>query len=176
MHDESQIVDLAAVARVRAELADVATRYPGLLTRAAQDRTAAWLEGDTTMAKTLDPDTTGEMKQIAVRLPADALAVLDAEATRLNALAPGLGLTRSDALRSILAACRPPGSKPKSTDPKARYEAALQAGHAGNAIATAIGYGGGRAAGTALSRWRKGAALSSAKLTALTAWFDANGF
>lgn len=119
MHDESQTVDLAAIARGRAELANLAARFPELLTPAARERATAWLEGEV-MAKRLDPDATGETKQLAVRLPADALAVLDAEAARLNSVAPGLRLTRADALRSILAAYRPPGSMLDAPAPGAK--------------------------------------------------------
>ena len=58
--------------------------------------------------KKLDASAEGETQQLAVRLPAKLMAKLDAEVARLNALAPGLGLTRAHALRSILEAYRPP--------------------------------------------------------------------
>lgn len=194
MHDESQPVNLYAVAREREAMAVTAARYPELLTPAANERTAAWLEGDA--MRKLDESTEGETKQLAVRLPANLLAVLDAEAARLNALAPGLGLTRADALRSILAAYRPPGEpaslvivghglvkrpepEPKATRPKPRalsrerYENALANEHTGVEIAKAIGY----SDGAALSRWRGGkGTLPEDRADALNAWLTAHDF
>lgn len=197
MHNESQPVDLAAVARERIALAAVVATYPELLTPAANERTAAWLESETTMAKKLDDTAEGETQQLAVRLPANLLAVLDTEVTRLNALAPGLGLTRAHALRGILAAYRPPGvtaaaaapvghgkpsgdAKPKAskgTDLAKRYDTAIKSGkHTSNAIAVAIGYKEGRASGASLSRWRHGGTLAADKLEALDAYLTKHGF
>lgn len=43
-----------------------------------------------------------ETKQIAVRLPVDLLDRLEAHASRMKAGAPGVGVTRADAIRALL--------------------------------------------------------------------------
>lgn len=112
------VVDLAAVARERLAMAATLVRFPDLLTPAARERCAVWLERD--VMKRLDPSNTGETAQLAVRLPAPIVAKLDAEVARLSALAPGATFSRSDAVRSILVAYQPPGAqalKPATASP-----------------------------------------------------------
>jgi hypothetical protein len=58
----------------------------------------------------LDPERAGAAATLAVRLPADLLAILDRETERTQSLVPGLQVTRSDALRAILARYRPTGA------------------------------------------------------------------
>lgn len=144
-------------------------------------RNTAWPIGK--IVRRLDPNTEGETQQLAVRLPANLLAVLDAETDRLNAMAPGLRLGRSDALRSILSAYAPPqptntpASPTKATLPPTkslleRYKEARDAGYSNVSIAEAIG-----SSESGLRNWNKGnVQMKPERETALDQWLSTNGF
>ena len=89
----------------------------------------------------LDPERAGASATLAVRLPADLLAILDRETERTRSLVPGLQVTRSDALRAILARYRStdvrgpaaPSREPSAPDPLRLRYLALRDGDANQA-------------------------------------------
>ncbi len=106
-------VDLVAVRRARDALRALAAAHPELTAAAAQNRAAAWMhdqEHNEMSRKLNDEQNTeqnGAAEQIGVRLPAELLARLDAEAARLSALTAA-PFTRSMVVRSVLARALPP--------------------------------------------------------------------
>ncbi len=106
-------VDLVAVRRARDALRALAAAHPELTAAAAQNRAAAWMhdqEHNEMSRKLNDEQNTeqnGAAEQIGVRLPAELLARLDAEAARLSALT-ATPFTRSMVVRSVLARALPP--------------------------------------------------------------------
>lgn len=135
----------------------------------------------------LDPERAGASATLAVRLPADLLAILDRETERTRSLVPGLQVTRSDALRAILARYRStdargasvPSREPSAPDPLRLRYLALRDGDANQARPRAerlSNVSAARAAGCSeptLRRWASGeAALPSGCARRLEAYLS----
>ena len=86
--------DLGAVAKARARLRELAAEHPELTGESSVD---AW-------ERTLEANEMAEHEeQIAVRLPGAMMARLDEHVERMKKEHPGMRVTRSDAVRTILA-------------------------------------------------------------------------
>lgn len=108
-------IDLAAVRRIRAELADLVAQNPHLREPSPEDL-ALMLE-DAPMRRKLDPSP-GQSAHLTIRLPPRLVSLIDDELERLRAAAgPGPKLTRSDALRALLErlAAAQPTASPQGT-------------------------------------------------------------
>lgn len=97
----AHVIDLAAVARVRAELAVLVAEHPSLTSPDAQARLAATLP-ELSMPPRLNPDTTDDTVIIGVRMTPEMRDALDAEVKRQRALNPDVTIRRSNVLRGIL--------------------------------------------------------------------------
>ena len=123
-------VDLVAVRRAREALRAVAAARPELTATATRNRAEAWMhnqEHNQMSRKLNDEQNTeqnGAAEQIGVRLPAELLARLDAEATRLSALT-ATPFTRSMVVRSVLARALPPLDGTSSSTPTPPAPAAV---------------------------------------------------
>ncbi len=111
-------VDLVAVRRAREALRAVAAARPELTVAAARNRAEAWMHNQehNQMSRKLNDEQPSTADQIGVRLPAELLARLDAEASRLSALT-ATPFTRSMVVRSVLARALPPLDGPSSSTP-----------------------------------------------------------
>ena len=103
----AHVIDLAAVARARAELAVLVAEHPSLTSPDAQARLAATLP-ELSMPPRLNPDTTDDTFIIGVRMTLEMRDALDAEVERQRALNPDVTIGRfktigrSNVLRGIL--------------------------------------------------------------------------
>ena len=97
----AHVIDLAAVARARAELAVLVAEHPSLTSPDAQARLAATLP-ELSMPPRLNPDTTDDTVIIGVRMTPEMRDALDAEVERQRALNPDVTIGRSNVLRGIL--------------------------------------------------------------------------
>lgn len=96
-------VDLAAVARARAELAALVVAHPSLTSPEAHARLAAALPDlvEPSMPPRLDPES-ADSTIIGVRLSDEMKHALDREVKRQLAINPDLPITRSSVLRGIV--------------------------------------------------------------------------
>ena len=96
----SPAVDLAAVARARAELAALVVAHPSLTSPEAHARLAAALP-ELTMPPRLDPES-ADSTIIGVRLSREMVDALDREVARQCADNPDLPISKSSVLRGIV--------------------------------------------------------------------------
>lgn len=121
-------IDLARVRSALATLDRVQAEHPEAFGSRTEDEWTAILNGEETepmpKAKTtgklaqgrprsagLDEPERGASAQIAVRFPPDLLARIDAWREAFNASNPGVVLTRSDAVRALVARALDKGGK-----------------------------------------------------------------
>lgn len=102
---EARAVDELAIARSLRRLDEIAARHPDLLGAPATANVAAWIETLTDdahegapMAKAKDLEST----QLAIRLPAELMTRIDRHVERMNVDNPGLGATRTLAVRVLV--------------------------------------------------------------------------
>lgn len=96
-------VDLAAVARARAELAALVVAHPSLTSPEAHARLAAALPDlvEPSMPPRLDPES-ADTTIVGVRMTDEMLRALDAEVARQRAANPDVSIGRSNVLRGIV--------------------------------------------------------------------------
>lgn len=113
----SPAVDLAAVARARAELAALVVAHPSLTSPEAHARLAAALP-ELTMPPRLDPES-ADSEIIGVRLERKMVDALDREVARQRADNPDLPISKSSVLRGIVrrALLNPAPSQPIAAPP-----------------------------------------------------------
>lgn len=144
------VVDLGAVRLARSNLRTIIAAHPELRSpeRSARIVAAASDPTEDRMKRLDQSKSRGNTPAVAVRLPADLLAAVDAEAERLNGSMPGARFSRSDVIRMTLeraletapTTASKPKSKPRPAPKsgkgatgldqlRARIAAAVKAGH-----------------------------------------------
>jgi hypothetical protein len=103
-----KVVDLQEVAACRRRLAALALAHPELVSADAD--VDGWID---TLREAGMKDDTGPTRPLALRLDDETLAAVDAYAASLEAAMPGARVTRSAALRVLIAkGLKAPADKP----------------------------------------------------------------
>lgn len=101
-------VDLAAVRASRARLRALAAAHPELCGEPGADNVSGW-----TQTLTEDEERMAKSEQLAIRMDEDLVARIDAHMEQMQALMPGVKMTRADAIRALILKALGPEEKPK---------------------------------------------------------------